>query len=278
MRPPPPVGLSLLVYFAPGGPAASARAAIDIYQEYVDQASSELRWFGDSITERKRPFDDDCRAFPEIFLTKDGEINTRVWHAYGGDERSNRSPWYFQASLSEDGEAGFIKLSWATNWIQGKQATFVDYVKRVCASLPCLSAYGGFAFTNHDYADYSGKMRAMATQRFMCIDWDEPSIFRLSATKGVRSASWLTIIGETFLGSLGGVPSADKLPGIEIHQCGGGCLLRAGEMPIAGDVNAEEDLSLYHRVGRYIRPVAARPASLWAPIGDSKTWLTRFDG
>ena len=100
----------------------------------------------------------------------------------------------------------------------------------------------------------------------------------------LKTAHWLTFLGEAALDACGGIGAAKELaPDVGVVEVGTGVILRAGKEPPEGDVNRQApDIEPLRRVNKFIRPVridAWRYGHnlFFIEPDDAHAWLTRLD-
>ena len=102
---------------------------------------------------------------------------------------------------------------------------------------------------------------------------------------GVKGVGWLTILSDQYVERIGGMANLKRSPtkGIEFIGVSGGTMIKAGPMPLIGDVNEADDLLLYREVYRAIEPLVELAAerckafNLKQPsLAKTKTWYRRL--
>lgn len=274
----PNVSASFLL-FAPASVQA-CDAMLGLYEAYIDEFGQHMKRFGDTKRQNSVLFHPGCRNHPrEVLFAGPERHEQHAFHAHDdGDGKGTPHAFYFLGSLSTEARwPVFLKASWDIATWEGKWNALAAYAERAAMKFDYLHAYAGFSFAQLFMLGYSSRVRSYATARYQCVDWDELFGLQHSVHQGVRSVAWLTLVGDTLVPRLVPPPAEVKLPGIDISRVGAGYAFRAGDKPILGDVNAEEDLTAYHTVGRYLRPAAmSRQGGVWSAPGD-KGWSGRFD-
>lgn len=101
----------------------------------------------------------------------------------------------------------------------------------------------------------------------------------------LKTAHWLTFLGDAALAKLGGKAAAHEL-GLEVGviDAGTGVILRAGDEPPVGDIDRQApDIEPMRRVNEFIRPIRIdawqkRSSNLFFIDPDAaNAWLTRLD-
>ena len=101
--------------------------------------------------------------------------------------------------------------------------------------------------------------------------------------QAVPPVNWLTLLGPELLRKLGGIGDVRREfaddEAISVMPLGHGALIRAGEFPQLGDRNRRDTLSLYRKVGSYLKDYRGdQEIELdGLTLEESEKWLARFD-
>lgn len=163
------------------------------------------------------------------------------------------------------------------------EGSLVETVVRMASQVPFLYGTAGFAaLKRRGYAsNKQGQPVYALSRRFLCVDFGTPLYFSRLIEHGIKSVSWLTFVGRQYANALGSLGPLQAV-GVKVHQLSHGWVLQAGDRPILGDVNCQQDVSLYRVVNRFLRQVRFSDAVLgpYSEIGgneNTRTWLHRFD-
>lgn len=121
--------------------------------------------------------------------------------------------------------------------------------------------------------------------RYLGVDMSFPLATQFIVSTGIKCANWLTFVNASDIEKLGGAVRVKQALSNEAtaHDVGSGLAIQAGPAPTLGDVNRQDNLSAYHRVGKVLAPVRApKHPPIFGPGGipdESVTeqWLARFD-
>jgi hypothetical protein len=137
------------------------------------------------------------------------------------------------------------------------------------------------------YAPLCRRTMGWLARRFPGIDLPDIHCALMAVPFGIKRINWLTLLGETLAGELGGIDGLTERfadPGIGVQVLPHGVLIAAGRSPGVGDVNRNDQLPLYHAVGRALAAIRSRQhppflSSAREPIDDelSAEWLAHFD-
>jgi hypothetical protein len=116
--------------------------------------------------------------------------------------------------------------------------------------------------------------------RFLGVDVIHPW-FYASSTDGIPTVNWLTFVRDEFVEKLGGLSKlkSQESDGVIIHPLKYGIAVQAGPAPLLGDVNEQESLASYYRVGEILEPVKTKTEMDSNIGGDSAAateWAHRF--
>jgi hypothetical protein len=132
----------------------------------------------------------------------------------------------------------------------------------------------------------------MLSRRFDGLDIGIPTDQSSSeyGALGLRTINWLTFVGDTIAEKMQGRDGVKIAlpPDIPVTDLDHGLMIQAGSWPILGDVNQEEKITDYYRVGNALKPLAIKLPivneyhnllSYTNRIGGSENsmrWLKRF--
>lgn len=121
-------------------------------------------------------------------------------------------------------------------------------------------------------------------QRYLGVDVQDPEELAWVVKTGIPGSNWITMIGDAQADALGfdfdaarAHPWASDVGALPL---GHGLLLRAGDEPTAGDVNAMEYPREYAEVARFLAPwILEKPPEYWGVFGGKEqtaAWMRRF--
>lgn len=150
----------------------------------------------------------------------------------------------------------------------------VELACRVAALLSPVAGYcaPALAYADAQQTEAFERLRGLAL-RYPGYDVAMNDLTRMRIGRRVRGARWVTVLGPTLVGALGG-PGALRsgLPAdVEIRQAGTATILRAGRTPEVGDSGACAPTPLLRAVARLLEPVT------WFRETKMLLWLANFD-
>lgn len=238
-----------------------------------------------SMRGAKKATDKSFELFPAMFNPKT-YVETYWLNFYSGVQPNSLGEWGFYFSITPaelDWQAGYFHVFFPPAFILDKQVVFLSILRKLCETLAFCSGSAGYC-VQYDFLQ-SNQLRdeqihAWAS-RYLGVDIADLELAADVTKKKIKTVNWITLLGNQMIEELGGESSLDKLVGngVEIEKANHGAILRAGDAPLLGDINCQEDITLYRRVNEFIRPV--RSTSLLPLPGFNKNqtqdWLERFD-
>lgn len=203
------------------------------------------------------------------------------------------SSMHFIADEEEDEPIGAMKICFPIESLIDNQDGFLQKVIHYIGDLKFESGHAGFGINWDPCEDMdieASEAMSRIAAKFQGIDLSDLDITlgAVSHTQpaGIKCASWLTIVGDTLVGLLGGTePLAAQIsPPCRLYPMKHGVLLRACEKPLLGNRNRNEDMSAYKQIGRLLarfRYVNHQPIFGGTPAVPAEEatqrWLARFD-
>jgi hypothetical protein len=87
-------------------------------------------------------------------------------------------------------------------------------------------------------------------RRYPAIDLSEVPLTLMALATGIKRMNWITLVGAETMAEKG--MSVAELTDLESYALPHGVAIVAGGRPLLGDVNRQEDLGAYHRVGHVV--------------------------
>lgn len=272
----PRLGFQMLFYLAIQ-PLEYNRTVIELFRQFVSEAAKPMRGFADTLTDKRGAFNETCLgAGVDRFLTDPPLQTPHFVEAFSETSKDLGPEYIFSGSMVNHPRFNnYLKMFWPLKHWQGRSEEFVRRMLQMCQRLPFLHGYGGFAWgTTTELGEYPSRVSNVLTKRWLCVDFNEPSLAAADALEGIRTPSWLTVVSSEFMAKL---PAQPNLPNVTVEKLTSGTLFRAGHEPILGDVNAEDDISTYRDLAHYLRPITIRDGAGWLGGHDWRSWVTRFD-
>jgi len=209
-----------------------------------------------------------------------------------GDVYQDAPKFKFSVAAREEGSVGHekknanvISMSFPPDFLGPERAA--RFVREVCDAFPFQSGIAGYCLECSRYDKHQSEMAAYdLTKRFEAID-----ICRLPhdsiavGQDGMKGANWITLLSHDFAKRLGLDGEATELTsrGVRVTESKHGYILTAGEIPILGDTERNEDSTLLAEVFGFIEPlvrISANRSPSFNLLNDyvekTKNWFTRF--
>lgn len=185
--------------------------------------------------------------------------------------------------------AGAIRLILPRAFIVETPQSLINLGKNLVKDLNFHSGHIGYSINwDHrgDYATSALKKMGVISRRFPGIDLPNIACTLIALPDGIKRVNWLTLVGKSIIQSL---IESTTLSQIENSECSvdelpHGYLIKAGSEPKVGDVNRQESLENYHRVGHLIASIRSENHPPFLPnvsgfVEDEITedWLAYFD-
>jgi hypothetical protein len=188
----------------------------------------------------------------------------------------------FWANEYPDPPTGMIRLLLPTRMFEEAPGKLVDLTSSLVKKLRFHSGHAGYTVNwDHrgEFAHPSRKRMAILARRFPGIDLMEIPATLIAIPTGMKRINWVTLLGNDLLAG-----KTVDLQGLDTRPLPHGVAIVAGERPKVGDVNRQEDMSDYHKVGRAVAdlrspdhiPFVADQSG--EPQEDrTEEWLSHFD-
>jgi hypothetical protein len=189
----------------------------------------------------------------------------------------------------DDGDANMIVLSFPVEWAVEHQTEMETLSSDVFSSMPMVSGHAGYAYELSTYFQSGAETHAWRhSTRRRGIDIIRPAEDRRAVgPNGLKTVSWLTMIGTPLVKQLGGddVVTSHLGSGIDLQTLPTGIVFKAGDTPQFGDIAVANDLPTYRDVFRRVRPLIENVVPRYPPMGVltmlrkevAVDWLFRLD-
>ena len=257
--------------------------ALDFYNKAMEILKPELRYVLIDGNGRYKKITAKTYEMLPYWASEDSPTRVTMGvHMDGGDTPESRSDHSFY--FSEGGD-GCLRMMVPVEFMLDNPQGFVDLAVQMCRRLKFETGQGGFSLhIHHDYGSSYDKHLRNLSHRFLGLDIGKPSSWFDAFIKGVKTVSWLTLVGDRLLNKIGGRDGLREkfTSDIKIHDLDHGVIIQAGPKPTLGDVKAGDDISYYRRVSRVLEPIRFAPEALrrsGVVGGRNKTrrWIARFD-
>jgi len=282
-------------------------------QIILDWIGTELRWTLNSRVGVEEPFAPEDLAFASAYPTSLGvvpfdeglapeafriaiELNVQRradmgLACHGGKQRLWASPFSYRFYAEITGAAddspqliapAFLRVSVPATW---PLDDFERRVRAIAAALRLRWGAAGLSYSAWETQFHADAMKAVYAHARRHTGYDVglyvawlPEFYSL-----VRTVNWLTFLGRGLQRKLAaskqGLPETGG-PLVTLSRAGDHLVLRAGELPEAGDVNRMHVPAAYIRADEMIRPVRAHEGvnfyESWTEATTTQ-WLRRFE-
>jgi hypothetical protein len=199
----------------------------------------------------------------------------------------------FMLADEEDEEPlGALRLNLPLSSMEKGPESYIQLVRELIEKIDFESGHAGYGL----HWDPRGEMSLEAlekmfyvSKRYKGIDLSDMDVtlvsMRRTKPNGIKCINWLTLLGNDLSSRIGPVDSIQNQTGdcCTIHELKTGIIIQAGKKPEPGDMDRNESLDSYHRVGRLLAPYRFIDHRLifGDPSGRIKDatneWLGRFD-
>ncbi len=263
-----------------------AMGAIACYRQFMDKFGDSLYWYtSGSLPNVKRFSDKEVEYFPNLCTEPHPEvpawdIRMPAYQVFNGSGVMDFIPPIFDTG-------GYGYFSWLQYHLpltvaEDTQELFT-LLTQTAEQFPFRCGHVGLSLCWNELSmDRDGQVPPLIRpllKRYPGFSLGTPAEL---CDQELPPVNWLTLIGPEMLGRLGGVDRVDQDLSdgeISVNSMGLGACIRAGETPQIGDVNRQDDLPVYRKVGAYLKDYRGqRDIQLRGLSKDeSAEWLARFD-
>lgn len=287
------LGLIATVYFKEGYTTTKKIKVIECFGAFYEQFGKHLR--GQLQDKYRKLTPDTFEKAAAAIVTSGGNdryelqltsaSSTKDAEAYGISTLNSYE-------LHEDSARSFIKivLPWEMLQTEAGRATYNSWLSYLCNQVNADHGYGGLStILPFDYDSYLPIEFELA-QKYLGLEVDSmPHSLALELIDCIKGVNWQTIIGESFVQSLGGengLRHAFSGRGdISLNNYEGGLIIQAGDHPQLGEVQegAPKSYVAVNQVVRSLRIQEPDQLHQYSPYGNcfeeenTAEWFARFD-
>ena len=259
----------------------------EAYRVIVPELRSHVRWYRTDQMRFDHPIDADAAGMLPYWCSSAEERRQEYSMLFGSGETAEEvGPWGFDYWLLEHEPnqfAGYFQVNLPFELGRDEPERLAALVGALADVLPFRSGHAGFGLQldEGDDSDERDQWARGWCGRNLGVSARDLIGSVGGVTQGIRNVSWITLVDEQLLSRLGSVEDVQKQLGSEVvlEQRRFGVMIRAGHAPVLGDVNRQEDLSLYKRVDAVLRPIRIETHPPFPGFTDEDTndWLARLD-
>ena len=236
------IGLLATLYFERAW-APEVRASVAACAEaFLARCSDQIRWAKNPKTLKMVPFDPRIGPSPSETLTSSDEEASWELLYHAGEHERAASALSVRAMCTDkaQNELGFLQVSFPLLWFADHPGSLPELTLEACQRLRPVSGYGGIGILESPDSSIRVKFEPAVytmAQRFPGLEVDYPWIHVVHLDQGIKGVNWLTILGEPWLGRVGGAGALRAALGetFVTRSFEGGVLIQAGPRPLLGD-------------------------------------------
>ncbi len=285
------IGLLATLYFPNDNQSRIREAVLNCFDQYREVVGEHLRWSKHPKTFAYHPIDSDKVPAPRAWLADLDDVMAWEFEWRGGEDAESASHFSVKAFSPATWECplGYFKVALPITWYADNEGDFPSLVVDLCEEISPLHGYGGFGILESPSPTvehhYEPAVFTLA-ERFAGLEVDYPVTSLLHLQEGVKGVNWLTVLGERWLGSLGGIDELGRKLGedFDLHAFSGGVVIQAGPRPQLGNVQTGKRIELYCKAASVLMPVRVREHGSFHHAGEGRfnrqtteQWLARFD-
>jgi Protein of unknown function (DUF3396) len=229
--------------------------------------AGELRWYGTENMNRHKPVTKKTADMLRLWLAPDAppreyvmlEMKSGDAFNAAGDVRCTVFGNEVGSVGLDVGDAGIISFALPFDWGLARKAELFDFFLDACERFPFRFAWAGYSFEWSRYAMSTAHPFIWArSMRHHGIGISWPSLEgKAIKNDSVLGVSWLTAICDDFVERVGGQEQLRKRlhAPVELIECDGGLLMKAGDVPALGDTHRTDLLPAYQQVHAAIEPL-----------------------
>jgi len=272
---------------------------LEAYELLTVPIKNHLRWYQNYTMNRMSPATARTLSAPRTWLERGQKPIARMLYLKGPDEMKAAGQYVVgflyhpDKAAYSDTNTPYLRQVTPAQDLEKDPERYLATAKRLCDLLPVLCGHVGYSLETSPYYEMQAYREAYAlAMRHPGLNIaSDHATWPLRDEKGVEAVNWLTLVGSTPLGKLGGAAELRRRlkahRSISIIETPHGVIIRAGEQPQLGDVNRREDLPEYRAVYRALKDVMDQvltdfrplPLGFARPEKAEKTlrWLRRFE-
>ncbi|MCU7907188.1 MAG: DUF3396 domain-containing protein [Candidatus Thiodiazotropha sp. (ex Epidulcina cf. delphinae)] len=197
-----------------------------------------------------------------------------------GENEDDQSDLFFDWYDSDD---GYIRLGLPIEEVMANPEDYLALCLDAAAELPFQLGMAGFSMNYEDiYINGNEHLADPIIGRFPGVNVVHAGFYR-GISDGLPTVNWLTLVRSELVERLGGLAKlkSQEGDGVVVHPLRHGVAVQAGPRPLLGDVNAQESLAPYYRVGEMLAPVRTRSeleSGIRGSRAEATEWGHRFFG
>ncbi len=294
-RPALQIGLLATMFLAESWTRPVREAVASAAESYLCAFQPFLKWAKHPRTAHIHPIERGKVPFPRDWLPQHEDGKAWEFGFHGGETDEAASEFQVSAYGSDNVKkaTGFFQIYLPVTWFAEHPGTFQDFVLSFANRLRPLSGYAGIGvletLDNYAREPFQATVKQIA-DRFPGLEIESRPIHAIHAGKGIKGVNWLTLLGDPWVQTIGGLDYLRVRLGedFKLTPYDGGLMIQAGPNPQIGDVAANRWPRHYVTLAKVLKPIQIKdhypfhfgdsrgPARMDSAA--SKAWLFRFDG
>lgn len=247
-----------------------------LFECFCDRHEATLTWFANDDRGKIVPFRRQQREWPRTRLARPARTDAQ-WMAHDAVAMKGFPRSHFQACVRIRERSPHFAFCSVRPTSEDRDWLVARILELACAE-PVFEGALGLAFPMSPRRDLDEQSQQQPlAMRFLGLDIPDPP----AKSEVVRTVNWMTFVCDQLLDKAGGASKLQRelTDPIVWHRIRDGWVIQAGPDPVAGDVNQGDNVPLYRRVARALRPIRSTLYPLVSrDRAASAAWYQRFDG
>jgi len=272
----------------------AAQGYTTFHQRFIERYGGRLKRWDTNAMKHMRPVSARTPEMLPYWLTDPRALGEDMiglaMHSGTADDSVDPPAFeFFHLQLDAEQPSTGARISVPLDEVERNPDEFVELAVNAVADLPLRYGFAGYALSwrpeSHRASSAAADWAVPLLKRHPGLALGDLLPYVMHARAGVLAVSWLTLLGASYVETLGGVQtlSAQLAHNYSTYDLnGGGTMIRAGSKPELGDVNRSDTLPHYRKLGTALAPVQT-PDELIEKINlpvmrdEAKIqWLSRF--
>jgi Protein of unknown function (DUF3396) len=278
-----------LVAFSNASIAEGGEGFANFYQAFRQRFGGSLTLYSTNNMKQMKKVNEKVMEMPLFWFT-DEQFRSGVSigiRLHSGKTPQDAVPPAFEMFCDQrtNTPCSYFRMVAPLDWIDSSKESFIDLARHSLNGFSLLSGYAGYSFF---WRVLSVEMNKEATsrigpwlKRYPGFSHGNVAALPKLASDGIVAIDWLTLLGAEYVNRLGGARNISQSlgPEIQVLTLDNGIVIQAGEQPEIGDINRNQTLPLYHKVGKVLKPIKASGEEAWIQglnPDEMEKWFDRF--
>lgn len=259
----------------------------EAYYIALDLLQPHVRWYRTEKMALNRAIDQDAlRALPFWASAEASRRSEYELRLGSGKTLTSEGPWglLFYLSKSAPNEyRGFFHLNLPYSFQEDEAEKLLKTTTQLCNVLAFHSGHAGFGIQLDEGDDDPERDQwcYALCRRCSCVDARDLIGTLEILPESIKGIGWITMVNHILLKDIGSKDFIRKTLGREFifHISKYGLMVAAGSSPVLGDLNSNEDVTLYRKVNQLFLPIrtVSHPCIPGFSQDTTLEWIERFD-